>query len=265
MPLSRLSPGGIVGDSFQAERSSYIAPASSGGRVSGSHRKNSTRSTWLYQCQSVSHAAVLPDLPGDEKVAPLVRRLSWTLNLIILRQTRRPEEREFYIRLAIQERWSRRELKRQFKAALFERAVLTPAKVSPPVRQLDSAAVSIFKDSYMLEFLKLPAGHAEADLHKALLLKVKKFLIELVATSVSLPPSTHCRLAVATSFSTFCSSIVVSISRSPSSLRLVDLNRSTSANISGKWANNRLLGQIRQTPDAGSRPTLCMTKDVITR
>ncbi len=73
----------------------------------------------------------------------------------------------------------RRELERQFKAALFELALLTPAKVSPPVRQMDAAAAGIFKDSYMLEFLELPAGHAEADLHRALLLKLRDFLIEL--------------------------------------------------------------------------------------
>jgi hypothetical protein len=38
---------------------------------------------------------------------------------------------------------------------------------------------SIFKDSYLLEFLELPAGHAESDLHQALLEKLKDFLIEL--------------------------------------------------------------------------------------
>jgi predicted nuclease of restriction endonuclease-like (RecB) superfamily len=39
----------------------------------------------------------------DEKVAPLVRQLPWTHNLIILNQSKHPEEREFYLRLAIQE------------------------------------------------------------------------------------------------------------------------------------------------------------------
>jgi len=44
---------------------------------------------------------------------------------------------------------------------------------------MDAAAAGVFKDSYMLEFLELPAGHAEADLHRALLLKLRDFLIEL--------------------------------------------------------------------------------------
>jgi predicted nuclease of restriction endonuclease-like (RecB) superfamily len=70
-------------------------------------------------------------------------------------------------------------LERQFKAALFERAVLIPAKVSAPMRQMEPEALGVFKDSYMLEFLDLPAGHVEADLHRALVHKLKDFLIEL--------------------------------------------------------------------------------------
>jgi predicted nuclease of restriction endonuclease-like (RecB) superfamily len=52
----------------------------------------------------------------EEKVAPLVRQLSWSHNLVILSKGKRPEKREFYLRLAIQERWTRRELERQINA-----------------------------------------------------------------------------------------------------------------------------------------------------
>ena len=37
----------------------------------------------------------------DEKLSPLVRQLSWTHNLIILSQSKHPEEREFYLRQSI--------------------------------------------------------------------------------------------------------------------------------------------------------------------
>lgn len=47
--------------------------------------------------------------------------------IIILGQSKSPEEREFYLRMAIQKKWSSRELERQFKAALFERSVTQPA------------------------------------------------------------------------------------------------------------------------------------------
>jgi predicted nuclease of restriction endonuclease-like (RecB) superfamily len=116
---------------------------------------------------------------GDEIVAPLVRQLPWSHNIIILNQGKRAEEREFYLRLAIREQWGKRELERQFKAALFERMVLNPIKVSLVLSQTHPDALSVFKDIYLVEFLDLPQGHAEADLHQVLLLRLKEFLIEL--------------------------------------------------------------------------------------
>jgi predicted nuclease of restriction endonuclease-like (RecB) superfamily len=115
----------------------------------------------------------------DPIVSPLVAQLPWSHHLIILGQSKRPEEREFYVRLAIRERWSKRELERQFKTALFERAVLSPPKVSPLVTQTYPEALSVFRDAYNVEFLGLPLVHAEADLHRGLLDKLKDFLIEL--------------------------------------------------------------------------------------
>ena len=115
----------------------------------------------------------------DEKVAPLVRLLPWSHNLIILGQSKRPEEREFYLRLAVRERWGKRELERQLGAAAFERAALGPARVSPLVAQTHPEALSIFKDSYMVEFLDLPREHSEGDLHRGLVLRLKDFLIEM--------------------------------------------------------------------------------------
>ena len=115
----------------------------------------------------------------NEIVAPLVRQIPWSHHLIILGQSKRPEEREFYLRLAVREKWSKRELERQFKTALFERTVLTPTKVSALLAQTHPEAASIFKDSYLVEFLDLPQNHLEPDLHRGLLLRLKDFLIEL--------------------------------------------------------------------------------------
>lgn len=115
----------------------------------------------------------------QEFVTALLTQLPWTHNLIILSQSKHPEEREFYLRTAIREQWSSRELERQFKGALFEQSILSPAKVSAVLRQTHPEALSVFKDSYLVEFLDLPAGHAESDLHRGLLARLKDFLIEL--------------------------------------------------------------------------------------
>lgn len=111
----------------------------------------------------------------DEKVAALPRQLPWTQNLTILAQSKRPEEREFYLRNAIQEKWSSRELERQFKSAAFERVVLQPAKVSAALRLLHPEAMSAFKDAYMLEFLGLLFFHRGLNCLVAIELKVGRF------------------------------------------------------------------------------------------
>ena len=116
---------------------------------------------------------------NQQVLSPLVRELPWTHHMLILSYSKRDEEREFYIRLAIHEKWGKRELERQLRAALFERTVLNPPKLSPLVRQLHPEAANIFKNAYSLEFLGLADTHSEADLHGALLRNLGRFLTEL--------------------------------------------------------------------------------------
>ena len=113
------------------------------------------------------------------KVSALLTQLTWTHNLLILGKAKREEEREFYLRTACAQRWSSRELERQIQGALFERVILSPTKVSAPLTLLHPNAASVFKDSYLVEFLGLPVGHSEADLQGGLIEQLKQFLIEL--------------------------------------------------------------------------------------
>ena len=116
---------------------------------------------------------------GQPKLSALLRELNWTNNLMILGKCKRDEEREFYLRLAAAQKWTSRELERQINGALFERIVLSPAKLSAPLRELHPSAESVFKDAYLIEFLDLPPQHSEADLQRALVEQLKQFLIEL--------------------------------------------------------------------------------------
>jgi len=67
---------------------------------------------------------------GDEKVSALLTQLPWTHHLIILSQTKLPEERQFYMLAAINADWTSRELERQVRAQAFRRSELEPVKVS---------------------------------------------------------------------------------------------------------------------------------------
>lgn len=113
------------------------------------------------------------------KVAALLRLLPWTHHLMILARCKQPEEREFYLHTAVRERWSSRELQRQLNGALFERTIVHPPKVSAVLRQLHPAAETIFKDTYLLDFLELSDGHSESDLQKSLIANLRRFLLEL--------------------------------------------------------------------------------------
>jgi len=113
------------------------------------------------------------------KLAPLVRVLPWTHNLLILGQSKRLEEREFYLKSAVKARWSKRELARQIETAAFERTALASKKLAPAVRDLPQDATSVFKDSYLLDFLDLPERHKEVELQAGLLHNLRKFLMEL--------------------------------------------------------------------------------------
>ncbi len=112
-------------------------------------------------------------------LSALLRELPWTHHMIIMGQSKMDEEREFYIRLTIREKWSSRELERQFRAGLFARAVLNPPKLSTALRELHPQAAEFFKDAYSLEFLGLTDNHSEVDLHGALLRNIGRFLTEL--------------------------------------------------------------------------------------
>jgi predicted nuclease of restriction endonuclease-like (RecB) superfamily len=113
------------------------------------------------------------------KLAALLRELPWTHNLLILGQSKHPEEREFYLRLAVQAKWSSRELDRQIRSAAFERTVLSDKKLAAVTRVLPQDATGVFKDSYLLDCLDLPERHSEADLQAGLLRNLRKFLMEL--------------------------------------------------------------------------------------
>ena len=66
-----------------------------------------------------------------EKVSPLVTQINWTNNLLILSGTKSIEEKEFYLRLCIQENYSKRELERQLDSAYYERYMLSQGKALP--------------------------------------------------------------------------------------------------------------------------------------
>jgi predicted nuclease of restriction endonuclease-like (RecB) superfamily len=113
----------------------------------------------------------------DEKLSPLVRELNWTNNLEIFSRAKSQEEQEFYLKIAIKEKYSKRELVRQIESSLFERVVISDTKKALGLIP-NGESLSVLKDNYMLEFLSLPEGYKEKDLRKQIVSNLKQFVLE---------------------------------------------------------------------------------------
>lgn len=113
---------------------------------------------------------------NNEKVSALLTQLSWTNHLLIMSGSKSDEEREFYMRLAVKERYSSRQLERQMDSGYYKRYMLSKSKLLPEPLQSQQ---NPFLDQYVVEFLDLPDAFHENDFRKALVKGMRDFILEL--------------------------------------------------------------------------------------
>lgn len=116
---------------------------------------------------------------APEKLATLLRELSWSAHVDLLGRCKSMEERQFYLIYAVREQLSVRELRIAIDRASFERFALSDQKLATPSRELPVKLQGHFKDSYVLDFLELPPRHSEQDLRKSLVRYLGEFLREM--------------------------------------------------------------------------------------
>lgn len=110
--------------------------------------------------------------------------LTWS-HYIFLMNIEEVKERKFYEIEAIKNRWSLRELKRQYDSALYTRLALSRDKEGilklSEKGQIIEKPKDIIKDPYILEFLGLPELHqySESELEEEIINKLEHFLLEL--------------------------------------------------------------------------------------
>ena len=161
--LSEKSKDTSYGDGYIDSLSEYIQKQFPG--IKGFNRRGLYRMKQFYETYA-----------GNEKVSPLVTQLSWTNHLLIMAGSKSDEEREFYMRLAIKERYSKRQLERQIDSGYYERYMLSKDKLLPEALQSDQ---NPFLDSYVVEFLDLPDTFHENDFRRALVKGMRDFILEL--------------------------------------------------------------------------------------
>ena len=125
------------------------------------------------------------EFPNIEIVTPLVTQLSWTHFLMVL-PLKDEIAREFYLTMAANAHWSKRELEKQIDGMLFERTVIA-GKANEQIKMELAAlrnndAISpdlVFKNPYFLDFTGLKGYYSERDLEDMLITGLQQFIMEL--------------------------------------------------------------------------------------
>jgi len=123
--------------------------------------------------------------PEESIVSGLSQQLSWSHFVEIL-PLKKPLEREYYAELCRIERWSVRTLRERIASQLYLRTAI--AKQPESIIQAELSHLReggqitpdfVFRDPYMLDFLKLPSNYSEREFEDAVLTEMERFLLEL--------------------------------------------------------------------------------------
>ncbi len=154
-----------------------------------------TYSTLFVQVAAIGlPASALPDTPevaaiGQPPVAqldagtmrqPLVARLPWAHNVLLMQMVKDQAQRDWYAQQALAQGWSRNVLKMQIDSLLHQRqgAAVSNFATCLPTPQSDLAQQAL-KDPYIFDFLTLEATFHERELEVALVAHLEKFLLTL--------------------------------------------------------------------------------------
>ncbi|TYC60896.1 DUF1016 domain-containing protein [Zoogloea oleivorans] len=114
---------------------------------------------------------------GLEKLAPLVREVGWSHNLVILERCNNALQREFYLRMTRKMGWSKNVLIHQINNQSYEKSLLGQTNFDQALTaELRAQAKLAVKDEYTFDFLELGAEHSERELERALIGRIEDFL-----------------------------------------------------------------------------------------
>jgi len=118
--------------------------------------------------------------PDFQFVQQVVAQIPWGHNVRIMEYVKAPQEREWYIRQAIEHSWSRNVLVHQIETNLYHRkgGAITNFNLTLPAPQSDLAKQTL-KDPYIFDFLQLQDDAQEREIEKSLIQHIKDFLLEL--------------------------------------------------------------------------------------
>lgn len=117
---------------------------------------------------------------SSEILAPLVREIGWSHNIIIFEKCKDPNERLFYIHQTKRYGWTKNVLIHQIENQTFQKTVLSQQNFDQHLpEEIKAQAVLAVKDEYIFDFLELGEHHSEYQLEQAILNNIRQFLIEM--------------------------------------------------------------------------------------
>ncbi len=117
---------------------------------------------------------------NNEKLAPMVREIGWTHNLVIVEKCKDDLEREFYIRMTRKFGWTKNVLIHQIENQTYEKTLLNQTNFDKTVpAEIRNQLKLAVKDEYTFDFLELADEHSERQLEQAILARVEPFLQEM--------------------------------------------------------------------------------------
>lgn len=116
----------------------------------------------------------------SEKLAPLVREISWSNNITIMEKCKDDLQREFYIQMVKRYGWTKRILSNFIENQTYEKYLLNQTNFDltlPEERKLQAKLA--VKDEYTFDFAELSPEYSEHELEMQLINHVREFLIEM--------------------------------------------------------------------------------------
>lgn len=116
----------------------------------------------------------------SEKLAPLVREISWSNNIVIMEKCKDDLQREFYIQMTRRYGWTKRILTNFIEAQTYEKYLTnqTNFDLTLPEKRRMQAKLAI-KDEYIFDFAELSPEYTEHELEMQLVNNIRAFLIEM--------------------------------------------------------------------------------------
>ena len=116
----------------------------------------------------------------DINLVPLVREISWSKHIVILKKCKDSQERQFYTLATKKFGWTKNVLIHQVENKTFEKYLLNQTNFDNVLPEsIAKQAHLAIKDNYTFDFLDLADDYSESQLEQALIDNIRSFLLEM--------------------------------------------------------------------------------------